>query len=158
MTQPLSKRGPPSLFTPRYSSTTTNSTSQISSSWSPQQHCYRTLLIALREAYYYDRAKLFWARHRLKVEMYKYRSLTDEAEIEQCVNIGNEVAKFINLHMKFSVQRIVDHNNAIQKLPVDEAKRFRQRYVEREEQHESWCKSRIKMIMRRRPPPPYPFC
>ena len=159
----ISKRGPPSFFAPRYKkladSTSNNTNSSIiNTSWSPQQKCYRNLLISLRETYYFDRSKLFWARHRLKVEMYKYRSMTDEEEIKQCVNVGNEIAKFINLHMKFSVQRIVDHNETIQKLPVDEAKRFRQKYIQREEEHESWCKSRIKMMMRRRPPPPYPFC
>jgi hypothetical protein len=144
----------PSLVARRFQ----RSESQIVTGWTPQQKCFRSLLVALRDAYYHDRAKLFWARHRLKVEMYKYRSVTDEEEIKHLVAIGHEIAKFMDLHMKFSVQRIVDHNETLKKLPVEEAKEFRKRYIEREEQHDSWCKSRIKMMMRRRPPPPYPFC
>lgn len=177
MSQQVTSRTPPQIFGKkimmRYGSNNKSNNKTVSSSvidessssypspsssWSPTQKCYRSLLVAIREAYYYDRAKLFWARHRLKVEVYKYRSVTDEQEVKALVAIGGEIARFIDLHMKFSVQRVVDHNEAIQKLPVDEAKKFRLRYLEREEQHEIWCKTKIKMMMRRRPPPPYPFC
>ena len=128
-------------------------------SWSPQQRCFRNLLVALRGAYYHDRAALFWARHRVRVEFYKYSTISgdDSASIESLTSIGNEIASFIKNHMDFSVQRVVDHNETLKRLPVEDAKKFRERYLEREAEHESWCKTRIKLIMRRREPPPYPF-
>lgn len=45
------------------------------SRWTPQQSCYRHLMKAIRGAYFNDRSKLFWGRHRVLVEMYKYSSL-----------------------------------------------------------------------------------
>lgn len=45
------------------------------SRWTPQQWCYRHLMKAIRGAYFNDRSKLFWGRHRVLVEMYKYSSL-----------------------------------------------------------------------------------
>lgn len=165
------------------SSSSAFSSSMIAGGWTPQQKCFRNLLVAVRGAYYHDRAKLFWARHRIRTEFYKYATIQpsiselgkmmnnnndsgsaavadndDDDKIKSLVAIGNEIGAFVKQHMEFSVQRVVQHNETMEKLPVEEAKRFRQRYLQREEEHESWCKTRIKMIMRRRPPPPYPFC
>lgn len=126
--------------------------------WSSQQHCFRKLMKALREAYYHDRSKLFWARHKVRIEFYKYSSVADEIEVAQLVGCGNEVAAFVSEHMRASVDRIVHHNQAMMSLPVSEAKRLRQEYLLREKQHDSWCKQKIKTIMARRPLPPYPFC
>ena len=133
-------------------------TTVVQRQWSPQQKCFRHLLVALREAYYHDRAKLFWARHRVRVEFYKYSEMADGEAIKNVVAITDEAAAFIKQHMQFSVQRIVDHNATLARLPVEEAKRFQQRFKQREEEHESWCKGRLKLILRRRPQPPYPFC
>lgn len=126
--------------------------------WSPAQQCYRDLMVALRGAYYSDRAKLFWARHRVRVEFYKYAAVPAESvDAKQLVGVGREVAKFVDANMKVSVQRIVEHNDTLMKLPVPEAKRFRQRYLEREAEHEAWCKQKVKAMMRRRPAAPYPY-
>jgi hypothetical protein len=126
--------------------------------WTAPQASYRRLLVALREAYYHDRAKLFWARHRARVEYYKYAEVTSAQDAAAAVGIANEVAAFVAHHMRFSVQRVADHNEAIAKLPVEEAKRFRQKYLEREEQHDVWCRTRIREILRRRPAPAFPYC
>lgn len=112
---------------------------------------------ALRAAYFHDRAKLFWARHRVLVEFYKYSKVTEENTISHLIGIGKEVAVFANHYMKMNVERIVRHNEAMMKLPADKAKRFREDYFLHEKQHESWCKQKIKNILDRRPPPPYPF-
>jgi polyhydroxyalkanoate synthesis regulator phasin len=113
---------------------------------------------ALRGAYFHDRSKLFWARHRARLEYYKFATVTDEVAIEQLVGCGKETAVFMAEHMRMSVDRIVKHNEMIQTLPVDEAKRFRTEYLLREKQHDSWCKQKIKVILERRPAPPHPFC
>ncbi|EPY29492.1 hypothetical protein STCU_03980 [Strigomonas culicis] len=127
------------------------------SSWTPQQLCYRSIMRALRAAYFHDRARLFWARHRVLVEMYKYARVTDEEQIRLLVGIGNEIAAFAEHYMKMDVARIVRYNDAMVKLPVEKAKKFRSEYLLSEKQHESWCKQRIRGILERRPPPPYPF-
>eukprot|EP00760_Papus_ankaliazontas_P022613 PhM_4_TR1888/c0_g1_i1/m.94055 len=44
--------------------------------WTRSQHTYRKLCVAIRSAFYHDRAQMFWARHRIKVEMYKYGGLS----------------------------------------------------------------------------------
>ena len=128
------------------------------SAWTPQQTCYRNLLKSLRDAYFCDRAKLFWARHRTRVEFYKYSTTQDEASVQQLVGVGNETAAFIKDHMKTSVDRIVQHNDTMMKLSVREAKRFREEFFNQESRHESWCKQKLRTILHRRPPPPYPFC
>jgi hypothetical protein len=126
--------------------------------WTPTQQCYRAVLKSLRGAYFHDRSKLFWARHRARLEFYKYTTVEDETSHQQLVGCGREVASFMADHMKMSVDRIIEHNTVMQKLPVEEAKRFRSEYLLRERQHESWCKQKIKAILARRPPPPHPFC
>nr|CCC90003.1 conserved hypothetical protein [Trypanosoma congolense IL3000] len=125
--------------------------------WSPQQHCYRQLMKSLRAAYFHDRAKLFWARHRVLLEFYKYSGETSEQVVQQLVSIGLEIAAFIDHHMRTDVERIVKHNEMMLALPVVQAKKFRSDYLLAERQHDSWCKQKIKNIMKRRPPPPYPF-
>lgn len=125
--------------------------------WTQQQLCYRNVLKSLREAFYHDRSKLFWARHKARIEFYKFASVEDEQSITQLVGCGNEVAAFIFEHMRVAVERIVKHNEVMLSLPVDEAKRFRAEYMLKEKQHESWCKQKIKTILLRRPPAPYPF-
>lgn len=125
--------------------------------WTPQQLCYRGILKSLREAYYHDRSKLFWARHKARLEFYKYASVEDEQALGQLVGCGNEVAAFVSEHMRLVVERIVKHNETMLSLSVDDAKRFRAEYLLREKQHESWCKQKIKSILLRRPPAPYPF-
>lgn len=125
--------------------------------WTPQQLCYRNLMRSLRDAYFHDRAKLFWARHRVRVEFYKYRGLSEEPLVEQLTNVGNEIADFVSHHMKTNVERIVQHNERMLQLPVAQAKRFHREYFEKEREHESWCRQRIKRLMNRRPPPPYPY-
>ncbi|CCW66459.1 unnamed protein product [Phytomonas sp. Hart1] len=127
------------------------------SGWNPQQKCFRNLMKSLRDAYFHDRSKLFWARHRVLVEFYKYSKVEDHATIELLVGLGNEIATFVSQYMKMDVERIVKHNQKMLSLPVDKAKRYRADYYLHERQHESWCKQKIKAIMNRRPPPPYPF-
>jgi hypothetical protein len=126
--------------------------------WTPVQQSFRCVMKALRGAYFHDRSKLFWARHRARLEYYKFATVTDEVAIEQLVGCGNETAVFMAEHMRMSVDRIVKHNEMIQTLPVDEARRFRTEYLLREKQHDSWCKQKIKAILERRPAPPHPFC
>ncbi|RNF20763.1 uncharacterized protein Tco025E_03834 [Trypanosoma conorhini] len=125
--------------------------------WTPQQLCYRQLMKSLRAAYFHDRSKLFWSRHRVLVEFYKYSSETDEEAVRQLVGVGLEVAAFMQHHMRTDVERIIKHNETMLKLPVDRAKKFRADYLLAEKQHDSWCKQKIKAILKRRPPPPYPF-
>jgi hypothetical protein len=125
--------------------------------WTPQQHAYRCLLRGLRDAYYHDRSKLFWARHRARIEFYKYASIEDEVQIKQLVGITNEISQFIAEHMKTNVDRIIQHNEKMMSLRVSDAKRFREEYLLREKQHDSWCKQKIKHMMSRRPDPPYPY-
>lgn len=161
----------------------------VTKNWSPAQRSYRRIMKALRGAYYNDRAKLFWARHRVLVEFYKYSStaidggsssdITEEFEevgasnvisdvkptnetqlnsqVQLLLNISDEIADFINEYMKLDVQRIVRHNEKMISLPTREAKEYREEYFLAEKQHESWCKQRIKNLLNRRPPPPYPF-
>jgi hypothetical protein len=129
----------------------------LSSSWTPQQRCFRQLMKALRGAYYHDRSKLFWARHRVLVEFYKYSRVADEKDVALLVGIGNEVASFVSEYMKVDVGAIVKHNEKMVALPVAKAKRYREEYLLHEKQHESWCKQKIRQMMDRRPPPPYPF-
>ncbi len=126
--------------------------------WTPQQKCYRNLMRSLRDAYYAERSTLFWARHRVRIEFYKFSTADVTAEVQQLVGVGNEIAAFIGEHMKTSVDRIVSHNETMLKLSVREAKRFREEFMRKEHQHESWCKQKIKTILQRRPNPPYPFC
>lgn len=209
---------------------------RVVAKWTPQQSCYRHLMKALRAAYYNDRSKLFWARHRVLVEMYKYARLpaypstpldavsleemtspavdaeenddegkrtsmgaekdakscicngkekatgrTNEEEhgrgdgdrkdktatsssaptltlkVQHLVDIGHEIADFIEMYMKLDIARIVRHNEKMLSLPVREAKQFREAYFLSEKQHDSWCKQHIKKMLQRRPPPPYPF-
>ncbi|RNF03930.1 hypothetical protein TraAM80_05456 [Trypanosoma rangeli] len=125
--------------------------------WTPQQLCYRQLMKSLRAAYFHDRSKLFWSRHRVLVEFYKYSGETDEEAIRQLVGIGLEVAAFIQHHMHTDVERIIKHNEKMLMLSADKAKKFRADYLLAEKQHDSWCKQKIKAILTRRPPPPYPF-
>lgn len=130
------------------------------SKWSAQQHSYRSLMVALRAAYYHDRHRLFWARHKVKVEIYKYASIPKEAENPETallLGVSKEVAQFIETHMKFTVERIIDHNDTMLKLPVAEAKKFRQEYYDKEREHDSWCRGKIRTILDRRPPPPFPY-
>ncbi|KAF8276850.1 hypothetical protein C3747_29g150 [Trypanosoma cruzi] len=125
--------------------------------WTPQQLCYRQLMKSLRAAYFHDRSKLFWSRHRVLVEFYKYSGETNEEAIRQLVGVGLEVAAFIQHHMRTDVERIIKHNETILMLPPGKAKKFRADYLLAEKQHDSWCKQKIKAILTRRPPPPYPF-
>ncbi|KEG15319.1 hypothetical protein DQ04_00111190 [Trypanosoma grayi] len=125
--------------------------------WTPQQQCYRQLMKSLRAAHFNDRSKLFWSRHRVLVEFYKYSGETSEETVRLLVGIGLEVAAFIAQHMRTDVERIIKHNEAMLALPVDKAKKFRSDYLLAEKQHDSWCKQKIKNILKRRPPPPYPF-
>ncbi|KAL7696133.1 hypothetical protein N2W54_003461 [Lotmaria passim] len=125
--------------------------------WTPQQRCYRRLMAALRGAYYHDRAKLFWARHRVLVEFYKYSRVEEEKDVALLVGIGNEIATFVAEYMKVDVGAIMQHNEKMLSLPVAKAKRYREEYLLHEKQHDSWCKQKIKQMMDRRPPPPYPF-
>eukprot|EP00796_Vickermania_ingenoplastis_P007993 gene7993-5553_t len=142
-----------------------SSSPAAASGWSPQQQSYRRLLKALRGAYYHDRAKLFWARHRVLLEFYKYAAVElDTAadggpgeKVLLLLGISDEVAEFIRTYMKTDVGRIVRHNEKLLSLPVVEAKRLRDEYFLAEKQHESWCKQRIREMLQRRPPPPYPF-
>ncbi|EPY38236.1 hypothetical protein AGDE_03401 [Angomonas deanei] len=127
-------------------------------SWTPQQKCYRNIMKSLRDAYFHDRAKLFWARHRVLVEMNKYAKCNDENEVKLLVGVADEVAVFISHYMKTDVARIMKYNDMIVNLPVEKAKKFRSEYLLAEKQHESWCKQKIKAILNRRPTPPYPFC
>lgn len=126
-------------------------------SWTPQQLCFRQMMKALRGAYYHDRSKLFWARHRVLVEFYKYSKVDDEASTVQLIGVSNEIADFIQHYMKVDVGAILQHNEKIAALPVAKAKQFREEYLLHEKQHESWCKQKIRLMMDRRPPPPYPF-
>ncbi|KAG8344012.1 hypothetical protein TRVL_05163 [Trypanosoma vivax] len=126
-------------------------------SWTPQQQCYRQLMKSLRSAYFHDRSKLFWARHRVLVEFYKYSEETNVESVKQLVAIGLEVAAFIDHHMRMDVERVVKHNETMMALPVEKAKKFRSEYLLAEKQHDSWCKQKIRSMMKRRPPPPYPF-
>jgi hypothetical protein len=133
-----------------------NSNSTLSV-WTPTQLAYRRVLCALRGAYYHDRAKLFWARHRARVEFYKYGNASDR-EAAVCHAVADDAARFVKEHMECTVERIVAHNDAMAKLPVDEAKRLRAQYLEREEQHDVWCRHKLRAILKRRPVPPYPYC
>lgn len=169
------------------SSTATTIPSRVCApaTWSPQQRSYRKIMRALRSAYYHDRAALFWARHRVLVEYYKYAAIAPQRKEEEeatvreegdtstrpstpssntlnsrvkfLLEISDEVASFIAAYMTLDVGRINGYNNRIATLPIPEAKRVRQEYYHTERQHESWCKQRIKEILQRRPPPPYPF-
>ncbi|CBZ30446.1 conserved hypothetical protein [Leishmania mexicana MHOM/GT/2001/U1103] len=125
--------------------------------WTAQQRCFRQLLKSLRGAYFHDRSKLFWARHRVLVEFYKYSRVEEERDVLLLVGIGNEIATFVAEYMKVDVGAIMEHNEKIQSLPVAKAKRYREEYLLHEKQHESWCKQKIRLMMDRRPPPPYPF-
>ncbi|KPA82430.1 hypothetical protein ABB37_03499 [Leptomonas pyrrhocoris] len=125
--------------------------------WTPQQRCYRELMRALRGAYYHDRSKLFWARHRVLVEFYKYSRVEEEKDVALLVGIGGEVAAFVTEYMKVDVGAIMQHNEKMLSLPVAVAKRYREDYLLHEKQHDSWCKQKIRLMMDRRPPPPYPF-
>lgn len=132
--------------------------SAVHAGWTPVQHTYRRLLIALRDAYYHDRSQLFWARHRAKVEIYKYCSLDrDSVDARAALGVADEVATFVGTSMRYSVQRIVDHNALVARLPIPEAKKCRQEFLDREREHDSWCKQRIKTMLRRRPRPPFPY-
>jgi len=125
--------------------------------WSPTQHSFRKLMVALRGAFYHDRSSLFWARHRSRVEFLKYAEVRDEESIRQLVGVTFEVADFIREHMQVSVERIIRHNETLMELPVREAKQFRNEYYRREREHDSWCKQKIKAILSRRPSAPYPY-
>lgn len=125
--------------------------------WTAQQMCYRQLMKSLRNAYFHDRSKLFWARHRVLLDFYKYSKAEDPEAIALLVGIGNEVATFVGHYMQMDIERIVRHNDKMMSLPVAKAKRFRADYFLHEKQHESWCKQKIKAMLDRRPPPPYPF-
>lgn len=152
--------------------------------WSGPQQAYRRVMKALRGAYYHDRATLFWARHRVLVEFYKYAevgntvppptsSSTEEGSVDdgnndargqeqqqhvvRLLQLVDEVADVVETYMQTDVERIIRHNEAMMKLPVDEAKVFRQQYFTAEKQLDSWCRQRIKAILKKRPPPPYPF-
>jgi hypothetical protein len=127
--------------------------------WSPQQRCYRGIMRSLRGAYYGDRAKLFWARHRVKVEFYKYSGVAAGGpQPAHLVAVGDDVGRFVAEHMAFSMQRVEAHNATLARLPVVEAKRFRAQYLEKEKEHDSWCKQKIRTMLLQRAPPPYPFC
>ena len=136
----------------------TQQSSSSSLTWSPQQVAYRRLLCSLRDAYYHDRSRLFWARHKARVEFYKHSAITHEEDITQLVNITNEVSHFVGKYMRLSIERIQRHNESILALSVPDAKKFREAYLLREAQHESWCKQKIRDMLQRRPPPPYPYC
>ena len=129
-----------------------------SGSWTPQQVCCRKLLVALRDAYSHDRSRLFWGRHRALLEFHRYAGLQSPTDVSHCLNIGEEVATFVAINMKVNAQRIHEHNEVMMSLPVDQAKRFREQFLVKEAEHESWCKQKVKTILLRRPPPPYPFC
>jgi len=130
--------------------------------WTPQQRAYRALMVALRSAYVHDRHALFWARHRAKVDIYKYAELPKDpaqsSETQMLLNLTHEVASFVATHMPVRAERIKAHNDRMLKMPVPEAKRFRQEYLEKEAEHDSWCRQRIFTILQRRPPPPFPYC
>jgi hypothetical protein len=92
------------------------------------------------------------------VEFYKHSAITHEEDIKQLVNITNEVSHFVGKYMRLSIERIQRHNESILALSVPDAKKFREAYLLREAQHESWCKQKIRDMLQRRPPPPYPYC
>ncbi|KAG5468384.1 hypothetical protein LSCM1_02364 [Leishmania martiniquensis] len=131
--------------------------SMVTPQWTAQQRCFRQLMKSLRGAYFHDRSKLFWARHRVLVEFYKYSRVEEEKDVLLLIGIGNEIARFMAEYMKVDVGAIMEHNEKMQSLPVAKAKRYREEYLLHEKQHESWCKQKIRLIMDRRPPPPYPF-
>ncbi|KAG5493310.1 hypothetical protein GH5_02053 [Leishmania sp. Ghana 2012 LV757] len=132
-------------------------TSAAAPQWTAQQRCFRQLMKSLRDAYFHDRSKLFWARHRVLVEFYKYSRVEEEKDVLLLIGVGNEIAHFVAEYMKVDVGAIMDHNEKMQSLPVARAKRYREEYLLHEKQHESWCKQKIRLMMDRRPPPPYPF-
>eukprot|EP00758_Cryptobia_borreli_P004583 Tbor_TRINITY_DN4469_c0_g1::TRINITY_DN4469_c0_g1_i2::g.8076::m.8076 len=127
-------------------------------SWTPQQLAFRHLMSALRSAFYHDRSRLFWARHRVRVDYYKYSKTTDDRDKKVLLDVSNEIAVFIEQYMKVSIRRIQEHNDTMMSLSVPDAKKYREAYLLRETQHESWCKQKIRSILDRRPPPPYPYC
>lgn len=89
---------------------------------------------------------------------YLRRLSSPSPQHQHLVNISNECADFIHKYMRVSVDRIVEHNKVMMSLSVSDAKKFRKAYLLREEQHESWCKQKIKQILERRPVAPYPYC
>lgn len=127
--------------------------------WTPVQHSYRQLMKAIQSSYTGDRAGMFWARHRIKVEIYKYSSFpSDCPEYDRLVFISNEVSQFLEQHLAVDVDRINAHNRTLVTLSVADAKRFRREYLSKESEHRSWCMQRIKLLLQKRPPPPYPYC
>ena len=124
--------------------------------WTPTQQMYRNLMKAILGAYSSDIAELFWSRHRIKIEIYKYAAAEGD-DRELTIAVGEEVARFVQQHMKIDADRIHEHNETMLRLPVPEAKRFREEYLEREAEHVSWCKQRIKRILAKRPLAPYPY-
>ncbi len=160
-------------FTRHAASATTAASSGLSSSsnlgdgsfttdspavWTSTQRMYRELMKSIRMAYVGDRAGMFWARHRIKVETYKYASVTNDEEIRLLNGIGLEVSRFMNIHMRCDPDRVMEHNRTMMKLSVEDAKKFRQRYLEKEAEHVTWCHQRIRAILDRRPTAPYPYC
>lgn len=92
------------------------------------------------------------------VYTYSQRNSSPSPQHQHLVNLANECADFVDKYMKVSVERIVEHNEVMMSLSVSDAKKFRKAYLLREEQHESWCKQKIRQILDRRPLAPYPYC
>ncbi|KNH04698.1 acetylpolyamine aminohydrolase [Perkinsela sp. CCAP 1560/4] len=125
--------------------------------WSPQQEVYRKLCKAIVLAYGHDHSQLFWARHNVKVEMYKYHPETSSKDVETLLNCGAQCAIFISEYMAPSAERIVAHNRAVSFLALHEAKTYHEEYMKREEDHYVWCRQRLRGILSHRPNPPYPY-
>ena len=126
-------------------------------SWNSSQHLYRKLCQAIRDAYPQDRAQLFWARHKIKLELYKYHKDTPRQDIQSLHRIGLQMATFIREYISPDLEGIKAYNRAVRTLSLREAKLFRQDYLKKEEEHKIWCQQRISGILRQRPLPPYPF-
>ena len=125
--------------------------------WSPQQSVYRKLCKAISVAYGHDRSQLFWARHNVKVEMYKYHQDTPENHVPILLACGAQCAIFIQSYMAPSEERIVAHNRAVKILPLKDAKQYHTEYLKREEDHYVWCRQRLRGMLAQRPPPPFPY-
>lgn len=113
---------------------------------------------ALWHALSSDRAKMFWSRHRAKVEFYKYSAIPqDSADATLANSVAAECAQFIQANMVVNVEKIRKYNEAMTKMPIEDAKRFREDYFTREREHDAWCRLKMQGILAKRPRPPYPY-
>jgi len=100
---------------------------------------------------------MFWARHRIKVELYKYHRRTPPAALPVLLSVADQVAAFVEVYLRPNPERIRSYNEAVSTLPVREAKKYRKDYLEKEREHRVWCRQRLRGLLEQRPPPPYPF-